>query len=180
MTDLWNWRDTARSQTTDLVGFQVVATDGAIGNIDAATHDVGGSYIVVDTGVWIFGKKRMLPAGIIDRIDYNDRKVSVNLTKDEIRQAPRLRGRTGARGGLPPGRRDLLRPPLPILTLASARTDRPIAGASQPGGTGPLARLAGVLLPCWRLKVAAGPHAWTRGRPGSPPTRCRGLPSAVG
>ena len=71
MTDLWNWRDTARSQTTDLVGFQVVATDGAIGNLDAATHDVGGSYIVVDTGVWIFGKKRMLPAGVIQRIDYD-------------------------------------------------------------------------------------------------------------
>ena len=88
MTDLWSWRDTARSQTTDPVGFQVVATDGAIGNIDAATHDVGESYIVVDTGVWIFGKKRMLPAGVIDRIDYNDRKVYVNLTKDEIRQAP--------------------------------------------------------------------------------------------
>ena len=91
MTDLWSWRDTARSQTTettDLVGLQVVATDGAIGNIDAATHDVGESYIVVDTGVWIFGKKRMLPAGVIDRIDHNDRKVYVNLTKDEIRQAP--------------------------------------------------------------------------------------------
>jgi hypothetical protein len=30
----------------------------------------------------------MLPAGVIERIDHNDRKVSVNLTKDEIRQAP--------------------------------------------------------------------------------------------
>jgi hypothetical protein len=30
----------------------------------------------------------MLPAGVIDRIDYNDRKVYVNLIKDEIRQAP--------------------------------------------------------------------------------------------
>lgn len=88
ITDLWSWRDTARSQATDLVGFQVVATDGAIGNLDAATYDVGGSYIVVDTGFWIFGKKRMLPAGVIERIDYNDRKVYVNLIKDEIRQAP--------------------------------------------------------------------------------------------
>ena len=88
MTDLWSYRDTARSQTTDLVGFQVVATDGAIGNLDAATYDVGGSYIVVDTGFWIFGKKRMLPAGVIDRIDYDDRKVYINLTKDKIRQAP--------------------------------------------------------------------------------------------
>ena len=88
ITDLWSWRDTATSQPTDLVGFQVVATDGAIGNLDAATYDVGGSYIVVDTGFWIFGKKRMLPAGVIDRIDYDRREVLVNLAKDEIRQAP--------------------------------------------------------------------------------------------
>jgi hypothetical protein len=88
MTDLWSYRDTARSQPADLVGFQVVATDGALGNLDAATYDVGGSYIVVDTGFWVFGKKRMLPAGVIDRIDYDRCEVHVNLTKDEIRQAP--------------------------------------------------------------------------------------------
>jgi hypothetical protein len=46
-----------------------------------------------------------------------------------------------------------------------------------------LARLAGVLLPAGGLRhpldelpVAAGPRAWTGGRPGSSPTRCRGLP----
>jgi hypothetical protein len=88
MTDIWSYRDTARRQATDLVGFQVVATDGAIGNIDAATYDVGGSYIVVDTGFWIFGKKRMLPARVLERVNYNDRKVHVNLSKDQIRQAP--------------------------------------------------------------------------------------------
>jgi hypothetical protein len=88
MTDIWSYRDTARSQPTDLVGFQVVAADGTIGRIDAATYDVGESYIVVDTGFWIFGKKRMLPAGVIDRIDYDDRQVWVTLTKDQIREAP--------------------------------------------------------------------------------------------
>ena len=88
ITDLWSYRDTTRSQPTDLVGFQVVATDGAIGNLDAATYDVGGSYIVVDTGFWIFGKKRMLPAGVLDRVDNKERKVYVNLTKDQIREAP--------------------------------------------------------------------------------------------
>jgi hypothetical protein len=46
----------------DLVGFDVEATDGNIGKIDEATYDVGGSYVVVDTGPWIFGKKVMLPA----------------------------------------------------------------------------------------------------------------------
>jgi hypothetical protein len=88
MPDIWSYRDTAMTQTTDLVGFEVVATDGAIGKIDAATYDVGASYIVVDTGFWIFGKKRMLPAGVIERIDYDDRKIYVNLTKDQIREAP--------------------------------------------------------------------------------------------
>jgi hypothetical protein len=88
MTDIWSYRETARPEATDLVGFQVVATDGAVGNIDAATYDVGGSYIVVDTGFWIFGKKRMLPAGVLERVNYNDRRVHVNLSKDQIRQAP--------------------------------------------------------------------------------------------
>jgi hypothetical protein len=87
MTNMWTYRDTA-VQGTDLVGFEVVATDGAIGKIDAATYDVGDSYIVVDTGFWIFGKKRMVPAGVVERIDHDDRKVYVNLTKDQIREAP--------------------------------------------------------------------------------------------
>jgi hypothetical protein len=42
----------------------------------------------VDTGPWIFGKRRMLPAGVIERIDYDGRQVFVNLTKDQIRDAP--------------------------------------------------------------------------------------------
>ena len=88
MTDMWSYRETTLSQTTDLVGFDVVATDGTIGKIDAATYEVGESYIVVDTGFWIFGKKRTLPAGVLDRIDFDDRKVYVNLTKDQIREAP--------------------------------------------------------------------------------------------
>jgi hypothetical protein len=88
ITDLWSWRDTDQVTTHWPGRFQVVATDGAIDNLDAATYDVGGSYIVVDTGFWIFGKKRMLPAGVIDRIDYDARKVHVNLTKDQIHEAP--------------------------------------------------------------------------------------------
>jgi hypothetical protein len=43
---------------------------------------------VVDTGFWIFGKKRMNPAGVLTRIDHDDRNVYVTLTKDQIKQAP--------------------------------------------------------------------------------------------
>jgi hypothetical protein len=88
MTDMWSYRDTARTQTTDVVGFDVVATDGSIGKVDEATYDAGASYVVVDTGPWIFGTRRMLPAGVIDRIDYDGRQVFVSLTKDQVRDAP--------------------------------------------------------------------------------------------
>jgi hypothetical protein len=85
--DMWTYRETM-TPGSDLSGFDVEASDGGIGNIDEATYDVGSSFIVVDTGPWIFGKKVMLPAGVINTVDYDDRKVFVNRTKDQIKNAP--------------------------------------------------------------------------------------------
>ena len=79
-----------RTVIADIIGYQVQATDGEIGHIDRATDDIDAAAIVVDTGFWIFGKKRMLPAGVIDRIDAQERTVRVRLTKDEIKHAPDL------------------------------------------------------------------------------------------
>ncbi|OJF14063.1 PRC-barrel domain-containing protein [Couchioplanes caeruleus] len=73
---------------TDLTGFHVEATDGSIGKIDEATYDVGSAYLVVDTGPWIFGRKVLLPAGTVQRIDHADRKVFVDRTKDQIKDSP--------------------------------------------------------------------------------------------
>jgi hypothetical protein len=95
-TDLWSYRETAWGgttataavQNTDLTGFSVEALDGGIGKIHEATYDVGGSYIVVDTGPWILGKKVMLPAGLVDTVDLDTETVYVNRTKDEIKNAP--------------------------------------------------------------------------------------------
>jgi hypothetical protein len=72
----------------DLTGFSVEALDGKIGKVDEASYDVGTSFVVVDTGPWIFGKKVMLPAGVIDRIDPASETVFVNRTQDEIKNAP--------------------------------------------------------------------------------------------
>ena len=74
--------------TVDLTGFKVEATDDEIGKVDEATNEVGGSFIVVDTGPWIFGKKVMLPAGVIRDIDPDTETIFVNRTKDEIKNAP--------------------------------------------------------------------------------------------
>jgi hypothetical protein len=86
-TDLWTYTDTSISQR-NLAGFSVEAIDGGIGKVDDATYDVGGSYVVVDTGPWIFGKKVMLPAGVVRDVDLDAETVFVNRTKDQIKNAP--------------------------------------------------------------------------------------------
>ena len=71
-----------------IVGYSVEALDGSIGKIDEATYDAGTSYIVVDTGPWIFGKKVMIPAGTIRSADHDEEQVFVDRTKDQIKDAP--------------------------------------------------------------------------------------------
>jgi hypothetical protein len=80
--------------SVDLAGFKVEARDGSIGKVDEATHEAGGSFIVVDTGPWIFGKKVMLPAGVIRDVDLDTETIFVDLTKDEIKNAPEFDEKT--------------------------------------------------------------------------------------
>jgi hypothetical protein len=87
-TDLWTYGTTGAQSGVDLSGFTVEAIDGDIGKVDEATYDVGTSYIVVDTGPWIFGKKVMLPAGVLRDVDLDAERVLVNRTKDQIKNAP--------------------------------------------------------------------------------------------
>ena len=83
-TEIWTWKIPAKN----LTGFDVEATDGSIGKVDEATYNPDTSCLVVDTGFWIFGKKRMLPAGVVDRVDTNDKKIYINPTKDQVKNAP--------------------------------------------------------------------------------------------
>src|SRR6187200_3118262 len=88
--DAWNYRESTgiSARQDDLTGYKVHAVDGDIGKIDEATREVGAGYIVVDTGPWIFGKKVLLPAGVLSRVDTDEEKVYVNRTKDQIKNAP--------------------------------------------------------------------------------------------
>jgi len=90
--DAWSYRASAgrSAQSADIVGYEVHATDGQIGKVDEASYDVGTSRIVVDTGPWIFGRKVLLPAGTIDRVDDAEERVYVDLTKDQIKASPEL------------------------------------------------------------------------------------------
>jgi len=85
--DIWTYRS-APDPSTRLTGFEVEASDGAIGRVDESRHEPGESYLVVDTGPWIFGKRVLLPAGLVEEIDTASGRVHVDATKEQVQAAP--------------------------------------------------------------------------------------------
>jgi hypothetical protein len=88
ITEMWTYVDQDSWTGTDIIGYTVEALDGEIGTVDEATYEAGGSYIVLKTGPWILGRKVMLPAGVITRVDVDEERVHVSLTKGDIKDAP--------------------------------------------------------------------------------------------
>ncbi|MCX5141784.1 MULTISPECIES: PRC-barrel domain-containing protein [unclassified Streptomyces] len=87
--NIWGYQPAAgHTAGADLIGYKVEATDGSIGSVDKHSDEVNSSYLVVDTGVWIFGKHVLLPAGTVLTVDTEQRKVFVDLTKDQIKHSP--------------------------------------------------------------------------------------------
>ncbi len=87
--EIWTYREQLFSPA-DIVGFGVEALDGSIGKIDEASDETEASYLVVDTGPWILGKKVLLPAGVVKLVDTEKETVYVNRTKEQIKNAPEL------------------------------------------------------------------------------------------
>ncbi|HEX7304903.1 PRC-barrel domain containing protein [Lentzea sp.] len=97
----WVWRDPswteepdhddealAQRPDTSLIGYHVEATDGGIGKVDQDNAKVPHDSLMVDTGPWIFGRKVVLPVGVVHRVDHRERKVFVDRTKEQIENAP--------------------------------------------------------------------------------------------
>ena len=77
------------SVADSVVGYGVEAIDGSmIGTVDDTTYDVNASYVVVETGPWIFGKKILLPISVIREIDDTQETIFVHGTKDEVKHLP--------------------------------------------------------------------------------------------
>ena len=93
--DLWNYGEDLERRS-DLEGFGVAALDGDVGKIDAATYDVNSSYIVIDTGPWIFGRRVLIPAKAVVRVDIPNEKVFLRLKKQQIEDAPDLQDVQGS------------------------------------------------------------------------------------
>ena len=83
----WTYRDNSWLGA-DLAGYQVDAIDGEIGKVKKATYDVGSSFLVLETGPLVFGRRVMLPAGVVSGIDHVNKRVFVERSKDQIKNAP--------------------------------------------------------------------------------------------
>ncbi|MFI7497919.1 PRC-barrel domain containing protein [Streptomyces sp. NPDC049687] len=75
----------------DLTDCTVVATDGTIGHVEREAAPHGLRHLVVDTGVWLFGRSVVVPVGLVTGVDRTARTVSLSCTGDQVKEAPRFR-----------------------------------------------------------------------------------------
>lgn len=74
----------------DIIGYDLYSGNEKIGSVDDILVDENGQfrYMIINTGVWILGKKVMLPIGQA-RISYSDHRVYANsLTKTQVEALP--------------------------------------------------------------------------------------------
>jgi hypothetical protein len=92
MSDMVFFHDTLEPPRSDddpgLAGFHVEGPDGEIGTVADVSLGQGEHYLIVHTGRWITSKNVLLPAGIVERIDVERRRVHINRSKADIKAAP--------------------------------------------------------------------------------------------
>jgi uncharacterized protein YrrD len=72
-------------------GYEIIATDGSIGEVDDFVFDDQDwaiRYLVVDTRKWLPGKHVRLGTDQIDRVSWEDREVHVKMTREAIKDSP--------------------------------------------------------------------------------------------
>ena len=84
------WDPNLRSSSF-VTGQKIQATDGEIGNVDDFIIDDETwaiRYLVIDTASWWAGKKVLVSPKWIDQISWDELKVFVNLSRENIMQSP--------------------------------------------------------------------------------------------
>ena len=74
-----------------LNGFHLLATDGEIGRVrdfyfDDQTWTI--RYMVADTGTWLTGRQVLISPFALRRVDYENKRVEVNLTRRQVEDSP--------------------------------------------------------------------------------------------
>jgi hypothetical protein len=92
---LWNWPNpaldadlAADADGPDYAGYKVVANDGEIGHVDSFAIAPDNAHLVVDTGGWLMGRLSVIPAAAVRVVDDSSQTVQIDLTKQQIKDAP--------------------------------------------------------------------------------------------
>jgi hypothetical protein len=89
MFDAWNFRPEVVPGPKGLAGYAVEASDGRIGKVDRASHDLDDGYLIVDIGL-IFGRTVVVPAGTVNHIDTASEVVYLDCSKAEMKDSPEI------------------------------------------------------------------------------------------
>lgn len=75
----------------DLKGFEIVALDGKIGNVEEFFFDDerwAVRYIVVNSGNWLSGRQVLISPFSVMHVDREHKKLQVTLTKSQVEKSP--------------------------------------------------------------------------------------------
>ena len=92
----WNWETKDRQNphlrsSREVTGYHIHATDGDIGHVEDFLVDERSwaiRYMIVDTTNWWPGKKVLVAPAWIERVDWGNAKVHVDLGREQIRTGP--------------------------------------------------------------------------------------------
>ena len=92
MPGMWNWpepgSEAEKAGDPDFAGYKVVANDGEIGHVRSFASAPDESHLIVDTGGWLLGRLSLIPAGAVRVVDHESETVQIDLTKQQIEDAP--------------------------------------------------------------------------------------------
>ena len=78
---------------TDLKGYAILATDGAIGHVTDFYFDDEAwviRYLVVDTGTWLSSRKVLISPIAIGHPDWTEKVLPVAITKEQVKNSPEI------------------------------------------------------------------------------------------
>ena len=78
-------------KTGILMGHTIRATDGELGSVEDFYFDDERwtiRYLVIDTSRWLPGRKVLISPISVTATDYNDKKILVSLTKQQVENSP--------------------------------------------------------------------------------------------
>jgi hypothetical protein len=76
---------------SEVTGYHIEASDGSIGHVEAFLFDDQDwriRHAVVDTGNWLPGRKVLIDPDSIASVDWAQRQVRLNLTRERVESAP--------------------------------------------------------------------------------------------